>query len=136
MQLADCLVRLGGDVGNTVPKYGVTAAELALLREIHGPDAVINILPAGEDDLDPNEERERLRATYGGAKSTTDTDRLALDVLYPGANPRLFTSLAEIGIPETCFAALERAKPDHGQPVGRRAKKSAPAGEQPVDPMA
>ena len=126
MQIADCLVRIGGDVGNTVPRYGVTAAELALLREIHGEDAVVEITPIGEvEDYNPVEERSRLSSVYGAAKSCHDKEQFAFAVLYPGANPRLFDKISDIGIPEACFAASGRVKPDEKAPA------KAPRGKAP-----
>lgn len=41
--LYDCDVRIGGDIGNVVPKSGIPAAEILLLRSIHGNDSVVNL---------------------------------------------------------------------------------------------
>ena len=65
MQLATCLLSLGGDAGNTVPKYDVTPSEVAVLRVIHGDEAVKEIRVTGSDDRGNRAERERLVAFYG-----------------------------------------------------------------------
>jgi hypothetical protein len=67
VKLYDCKVRLGGNVVNEVRKDKVTAAEVILMRAIHGDDAVIEIVEVGEDKRSDAEERERLAAAlYDG----------------------------------------------------------------------
>lgn len=65
MKLYDCKVRLQGEVKDEVRKYGVTAAEIKVLRRIHGDDAVLEIADNGAADRNEHEERERLEAVYG-----------------------------------------------------------------------
>lgn len=72
MQLYDCTVRLSGSMYNEVPKVGVTAAEIAVLKAIHqapdaGVEAVINIKAGENVRRDDHEERQRLEETYGPA---------------------------------------------------------------------
>lgn len=38
-----CSVRLGGEIGQDVPKYGISAAHIVMLQIEHGDDAVIDI---------------------------------------------------------------------------------------------
>src|SRR5690606_15053187 len=64
MHLYDCKVRLGGDVQNEVRKRSVTAAELMVLRELPGEDAVIAIEQTGGDKRSHAEERQRIYRTY------------------------------------------------------------------------
>ena len=40
MQTANVLLALGGKRGESVPKYGVTPAEVVVLQQLHGQDAV------------------------------------------------------------------------------------------------
>ena len=72
MQLYDCTVRLNGSLYNEVPKSGVTAAEIAVLKAIHqGPDvgtqSVHNIRPTKHVDRENYDERMRLEQIYGPA---------------------------------------------------------------------
>lgn len=64
MKLYFCHVRLGGSASHMVPKNDVTAAEIALLREIHGLDAVVDIQLKGSDARSDAAERERLAFNY------------------------------------------------------------------------
>lgn len=65
MHIADCKIRLGGDALNIVPKVNVTIAEIALLRAIHGDDAVVDIAPKSNDRRSHRDELNRLRQAYG-----------------------------------------------------------------------
>lgn len=113
MQTASILLALGGDAGNQVPKYGVTAAEIAVLRAIHGDEAVTDILPL---DLDANRtnraELARLRGIYGSAQDGEGNK--VLDMLYPGAAARVFESLDELELPRELFATKERVSANFG----------------------
>lgn len=64
MQICNCTVAIGGEVGMTVAKERVTVPELALLRVVHGEDAVRNIEIIADEDIDSGEERSRLNAVY------------------------------------------------------------------------
>lgn len=59
-----CHVRLGGSASHMVPKHEATAAEIALLREIHGADAVVDIQPEKDIVRTDAAERERLAFAY------------------------------------------------------------------------
>jgi hypothetical protein len=106
MQTAHCLLSLGGDHGNQVMKHGVTAAEIAVLRAIHGNDAVQEIEPAGHVKRSHREERERLLSTYGAAKG--EDDKLIVVGMFPGVAARVFESLDELGVPDGFFKATGR----------------------------
>ena len=64
MQVCDCLVLVGGDIGKSVMRYGVTAPEVAILRSIHGDDAVRDIVIKSNEKIDSLAERDRLTLTY------------------------------------------------------------------------
>lgn len=64
MQICNCTVAIGGEAGMTVVKERVTVPELALLRVIHGEDAVRNIEVIADESVDSIEERSRLVAVY------------------------------------------------------------------------
>lgn len=107
MQTASILVALGGDLGNTVPKHDVTASEIAVLRAIHGNDAVLDIEPTGDIKRSNLEELSRLRATYGNAKDTEN--KAIVDVLFPGAAARMFATIDELDLDDTFFKPTARA---------------------------
>jgi len=116
MQIANILLALGGDSGNQVPKYNVTAAEIAVLRAIHGEDAVTNVLPLeGDANRTNRTELARLRARYGAAQDGEGNK--VVDTLFPGAAARVFETLDELELPRELFAAKERvsAKPFGGK---------------------
>jgi len=70
MQLYNATVRVGGSLFNEVPKFGVTAAEIEVLRRVHGGDSVVRIVARGEDKRDDETERARLQRVYGRALLT------------------------------------------------------------------
>lgn len=129
MQTANIMLSLGGDHGTTVPKYNITAAEIAVLRLIHGNDAVRDIEPSGNIERTHREEIDRLRTRYGRAKiDNGEGDQVsAVNALFPGAAARVFTSLDELEIPEEFYKAEKRVKPT--------AKAEAPAADKAVDDM-
>lgn len=75
MKLYNCIVRLQGDVKDEVAKSGVTSAEIKVLKNIHGGDAVHRVVRATDEDGDARsverteaQERDRLSALYGEGK--------------------------------------------------------------------
>lgn len=113
MQSANILLSLGGDSGNQVPKYDVTAAEIAVLRAIHGEDAVTDIQPvpdkvANQDTVKRGQRAElaRLRAIYG--RATDGENNVVLDMLFPGAAARVFETIDELDLDPSFFAAKDR----------------------------
>jgi len=64
MQVCNCTVAIGGDAGMTVYKEGVSVAEIAILRGVHGEDAVRNIEVVADEKIDNTEERSRLISIY------------------------------------------------------------------------
>lgn len=114
MQTANILLAIGGDKGNTVPKYRVSAAEIALLRAIHGDEAVFDVepldLPAVDEEgevLTNRDELQRLKRAYQAAKID---GKLVAEMLYPGAAARVFETLGELGLPEEYFKPVAHAK--------------------------
>lgn len=126
MEAANILIALGGDHGNTVPRYGVTPSEIAVLRAIHGEDAVRDIEPladpAQEDGapLTQRSERARLQRVYGNAKDGEGNPVFA--ALFPGAAARVFETLAELDLPPDYFKADRRLAPRPGKAPDRMTK--------------
>jgi hypothetical protein len=108
MEIANCLVALGGNQGNTVPKYGVSAAEVAVLLSIHGIDAVMNVDPVDSEDRNPRAELDRLKAAYPAKDGEGNS---IVGKVYPGHSPSLHENFADVGLPESAFKTLSRAKP-------------------------
>jgi hypothetical protein len=110
MQIANATLALGGDHGNTVPKYGITVAEAVLLMHIHGTDALTEIEPLGEIERSDREEIARLTEVFARPEGTPSPVR----AIYPGAMARVHRSFAELGIPDEQFKAaafVHKAKP-------------------------
>lgn len=68
MRVYNCQVNVGKEHLTTVQKNGVTAAEIIVLRAIHGGDAVLDIRKGRMDKRAHAEEYARLEAIYGGTK--------------------------------------------------------------------
>lgn len=118
MQRANVIVRLAGSLTNTVPKFGVTPAEILILRRIHGgDDAVVDIRPTVFDKTVRQEaEYERLSRIYDGGDGfggSPDEDRKSLmETLFPGAMKRLPMTLEEIGVDTGAVAPEPEPLPD------------------------
>lgn len=115
MKLANIMLAIGGGRDNTLPKYGVTAGEIAVLRAIHGEDAVFDVEPTEADALDDNgaprknrQELGRLKALYGKAQDGNGAS--IVEGLYPGAAARVFEGFDELELPDDYFKATGRVK--------------------------
>lgn len=64
VQLFNCELRLGGDQMHTVPKFGVTKAEIRVMRDIHGEASVVKVEEAGQKEVNEMEELYALAAKY------------------------------------------------------------------------
>ncbi len=94
-ETASLLVALGGDSDNTVPRDNATAAEVAVLQTIHGLEAITDVVVSGSVPHGARAEMVRLREVFKNTK-TSDGKQLLVDSLFPGANPRLFETFAEL----------------------------------------
>lgn len=121
MQTANVMLAIGGDAKNTVPKYGVTAAEVAVLRYIHGEDAVFDIEVTGSVERTHRQEIGRLTEVYGRQEGERRVSPAVAD-LYPGAAARVFETFDELELPDELYAAAGRKVAAPAKP-----KKDAPA---------
>ena len=64
MRLYDCHVRLGGTTSSEVPLSDITAAEILILRHLHGDDGVVRIVQRSREAINQFELRDKLRAKY------------------------------------------------------------------------
>ena len=88
MEYANTEIRIGGSLENTVIKE-VSAPEIAVLRAIHGEDALVNTVKSRIGDIEARNERERLTKIYGVE---------VLKRLFPGALSVIPSKLADVGI--------------------------------------
>ena len=65
MEIYDCKVLVGGSRNNEVRKHSIPAAEVVMLRHIHGDDSVLDLVHVGTSDLADPEVRDLLSLTYG-----------------------------------------------------------------------
>jgi len=114
MKLYSCKVRLNGSLYNEVPKSDVTAAEIHILKMLHGDDAVIGVEETGKNKATQAEERDRLEAIYGEgivAQQLAKTPELALAAVF-GINGRLPDDIP--GAPKA--QAVKTTKPAEDEP--------------------
>lgn len=134
MQTANCLIAIGGDSGNTVPKYGVTVAEIAVLRAIHGDDAVTDIQPVAQIERTHRMERQRLIEKYG-RQEDGKFSAPAVESLFPGVAARVFETFAEAEIDPSFFKAIGRVSMEAVDPLFPEEHGSpAPAAEATEEP--
>jgi hypothetical protein len=133
MQTANVWLGIGGGRDHTVPKEGVTPSEIAVLRAIHGEDAVFDVEPLDAVALNEagqprtsRQEIERLVLTYGSARD--GSDRSVVGQLFPGIGARAFETLDELGLPEEFFKPETRAKLK-ATPAPKKSGKKAAAPE-------
>lgn len=93
MRLFSCKVRLKGSLYNEVVKPEVTAAEIAVLRHIHGgADAVADIKPLGREAVDRFEDEHTT-------PRTSQSERARLMALYDPRDKFITSKLFGIGAP-------------------------------------
>lgn len=121
MELATVLVAIGGNKGNTVPRYDVTPAEVMVLQRIHGDDSVFDIEPTGDVPRSSAEEMNRLVAIYRSAK--TEDNAPVLQDVFPGRVANVPAHFALLGLSSALY-----------KPVSRAAPKAAPEPEEEPEP--
>jgi hypothetical protein len=89
MQTVTCEILIGGDMGNTVVKAGISVPEIVLLTALHGIGSVTKMKLEGENVINNASELKRLSDIYG---------RDIVMKAFPGANPVLPKLLIDIGI--------------------------------------
>lgn len=101
MEYAKAEIRLAGSLENTVVK-NVSAPEIAVLRQIHGDDSVVNAIYSHSDsEVTQKSERERLSKFYNPG---------VVEKLFPGAIGKLATTLSEVGIEVEAPAKPSKSK--------------------------
>lgn len=135
MEQANILLALGGDGRNQVPKYGVTAAEVAILQRLHGDDSVTDVEvlddqamgPTDEDgDSEPRtakQELARLSEIYRDAR-LEDGKRFEVAQLFPVASA-IPTKLSDLDIPKEFFKVTEKKEKKTKKKADDTASKKA-----------
>lgn len=112
MQTATITLKLGGDDGNTIQKWGVTPSEVAVLREIHSSDAVTDIAIDQDEIVRSNKaERQRLMERYGRGDDNGGFKAPVVEAMFPGVAARLYTDFSELEMDDSFYAATSRAAP-------------------------
>jgi hypothetical protein len=88
MEYANVEIRLAGSLENTVRKEA-SSPEIAVLKAIHGHDAVVNIKKSRVAPVEQAVERDRLGKFYGDE---------VIAKFFPGVTSKLPTTLAEVGV--------------------------------------
>ena len=123
MQTANITLLLGGDAGMTVPKYGVTPSEIAVLRAIHGEASVRDIEPQDDIERSNREEIRRLNEVYQRARHQTPNGEVGVvATLFPGAGARPIESFADLELPDEFYKAETRAKPKAAEKKAKTSK--------------
>lgn len=107
MQLANIMLSLSGDAGQTIPKSAITPSELAILQLIHGETSVADIDPYGQVNRTSRAERERLLSVYGKNEDGVLRSK-AIDSLFPGVAARMFETFDELELPEEFYKPAAR----------------------------
>jgi len=121
METANAYIRLAGDLGQTIPKLNVPAAELRLLERLHGDGSVIQVELAGEIEVDPRDFKTYLTERY--AKDGESEQSKLLEKLFPGETPNFPGTLKEVGFEVEATAPKKR---------GPKKKKVTPAKAEPA----
>lgn len=100
MQLVHCTVNLAGDPRYQTKRNHVSVPEILVLKAVHGDDAVVDIVYAGERSADG--EYERLMNFYGKKEEIKEK----IEKMFPGGQyatlPKNLDqiNLAEVATPE------------------------------------
>lgn len=88
MQIALAEILLNGNLQHSTVRV-VSAPEIAILREIHGNDAVVNLSDVNSVRRSSAEELDRLKLFYGPAVVTK---------VFPGNMPKIPSSFEDVGV--------------------------------------
>lgn len=76
----NCVVRLAESANNEVGLFNVSAAEITILRKLHGRPSIIKIVELANDKSSHEEEREKLFTKYVG--QTERRSRINFEELF------------------------------------------------------
>lgn len=87
MQLYSAKIRLSGSFFNEVQKSELTAAEIVILKRMHGGDAVLDIKKQGNEQRSDTVERARLNDIYALSLRTIEGVKTLDALLGPTGVP-------------------------------------------------
>lgn len=116
METANILLDIGSDGTTILAKSRVTPAEVAVLRLIHGDDAVNEIEVLADEAGTPEggkrthrQEIARLMEVYGKPTPEGGREARAVTALFPGAAARVFETFEELELPDDHFKTKTRS---------------------------
>lgn len=84
MEIYNAKILLGGSRDNEARKTFITAAEVAVLRHIHGQDSVLELAHVGTcKDLKGKQAREILAVAYGAEDNGPGGPKILKDIFGP-----------------------------------------------------
>jgi hypothetical protein len=110
MEIYNCKVLVGGSRSNEVRKEAIPAAEIVLLRHIHGDDSVIDLAHVGTSDMSDAEVRDLLALTYG--PGDVDTTRAGPAILREVFGPPAMPLPRSVEGVEPVSATPKKIKPE------------------------
>lgn len=125
MEVGNCRLKINKQ-GSDIPLHNVTPAEVQVLRKGHeisaNGDPIGTVAVVGTIKRSNQIEVNRLRSKYGGLKHKSgDKDVPVVESLFPGANPQLpqtFAELASLKVEEgTLFKPEQYTPAAEGQVV-------------------
>lgn len=93
-------LRIGGSVLNEIRCRNVCAAEIMILRKLHGSDAVCDIVELKNDSSPHRIEREKLKAKYAPDRIVEHRSRIRFEQMFGPEHTRLPDRLPEMETPE------------------------------------
>lgn len=87
MEVYNCKVLLGGSRDNEVRKLAITAAEIVVLKHIHGDDSVLELVHVGSSKITNAQTRAMLTISYGGDDNSRAGPPVLKEVFGPPGAP-------------------------------------------------
>lgn len=122
MQLYNAKIRLGDQIANEVRKENISAAEIMILRAIHGATAVVDIAKSKMGVRKHDEERAHLTAKYAspqlGAERLAQKRQMMMSLFGHDGNPLPAKLPEDDGIPAAPEPPKRTAKVRKGDEAG------------------
>lgn len=131
MQICEAHIAIGADLRNVVFKRGITAAEIAVLRHIHGESSVHRIVVKDWSDAPLAVERDRLKEAYPEYKDV-------VNAIWRDNGGALPTDVREVGLHPDLIESIELGKgrrpaPPQAEPAKRKPRIAAPNDDFKID---
>lgn len=110
MQYVDGLVAIGGDIRNKLFRKGMSVAEMAVLRAIHGEDSLSDLRVSSKARVAHDVERERLLQLF------PKYGNIVIG-LYRDHGGKFPTDVRELKLPSACFASTSTVAYDQAEAI-------------------